>query len=238
MDERLTPDELRSLLGAFALGAVNDAERVQVEQFVLDDRDARAELHQLEHAVAWLGHASPRPHSESWDAVRAEIDADLLTDEEPAPGVVVPFTSFESRRTTHGWRRLTAVAAAAVIFVGTAVAVARIIDHDSSVTPTRTVALRAPGGATAVVAKIGANGDGAIDTSDLPIPSAGHVYQLWAQPTAMTPMHSAGVLGRSPGGRHIRIPTNSVRIAISVEPDGGSRAPTTKPVAISDLGAL
>ena len=227
------------MLGAFALGAVNDAERVQVEQFVLDDRDARAELHQLEHAVAWLGHASPRPHSESWDSLRAEIEADLLTDQDPqTPGVVVPLASFESRRTTHGWRRVTAVAAAAVIFVGTAVAVARIIDHDSSVTPTRTVALRAPGGTTAVVAKIGANGDGAIDTSDLPIPPAGRVYQLWTQPTATAPMHSAGVLGRSPGGRHIRIPTDSVRIAISVEPDGGSGAPTTKPVAISDLGAL
>ena len=148
------------------------------------------------------------------------------------------FASFESRRTTHGWRRLTAVAAAAVIFVGTAVAVARIIDHDSSVTASRTVALRAPGGPTVVVAKIGANGDGAIGTSDLPVPPAGRVYQLWAQTTATTPMHSAGVLGRSPGGRHIRVPTSSVRIAISVEPDGGSRAPTTKPVAISDLGAL
>jgi len=51
-------------------------------------------------------------------------------------------------------------------------------------------------------------------------------------------MHSAGILGRSPGGRRIRVPTDSVRIAISVEPDGGSRAPTTDPVAISDLGAL
>lgn len=238
MDERLTPEELRSLLGAFALGAVNDAEREQVEEFVLDDRDARAELHQLEHAVAWLGHASPRPQSESWGAVRAEIDADLLTDQTPTPGVVVPLASFESRRTTHGWRRVTAVAAAAVIFLGAAVAVARTIDHDSSVTPTRTVALRAPGGSTTVVAKIAANGDGAIDTSDLPIPPAGHVYQLWAQPTVTTAMHSAGILGRSPGGSHIRVPTNSVRIAISVEPDGGSRAPTTKPVAISDLGAL
>ena len=58
-DDDLTPEELHELLGAFALGALDDDERAQVEDYVLHDADARAELHQLEHAVAWLGHASP-----------------------------------------------------------------------------------------------------------------------------------------------------------------------------------
>ena len=251
MNEPLTPEELRSLLGAFALGAVDDTERQQMEQFVLDDRDARAELHQLEHAVAWLGHASPRPSSASWEAVRAEIDADMGREQstsgeptsgeprfdEPRSGEVVSLASFQSRRTTHGWRRLTAVAAAAALVVGSAVAVTRLIERDSS-SPAQTVALRSPSGATAVVARIQSNGDGTITTSDLPTPPAGHVYQLWSQPTATSPMHSAGVLGRSARGHRIRIPAHTLRIAISVEPDGGSPEPTTDPVAISALGAL
>ena len=80
MDERLTPEELRELLGAFALDAVDPEERAQVEEFVLDDRDARVELHQLEHAVAWLGHASPRPSDAAWNAVRLEMARDLRPD--------------------------------------------------------------------------------------------------------------------------------------------------------------
>jgi Anti-sigma-K factor rskA. len=229
VDERLTPDELRGLLGAFALGAVDPDEHEQVEEFVLDDREARAELHQLEHAVAWLGHASPRPSAQSWDALRLEMDRDLAT-----PGTVTSMAAFESHRNRRGWRQLIAVAAAAVILVGTAIGVARVIEKDSGPT-TRTVALHAPSGRTAVEASIAANGDGSIHTSNLPAAPAGHVYQLWAQPTSTAPMHSAGILGRSPAGHHVHIPPGSVRIAISVEPDGGSPAPTTDPVAVSDV---
>ena len=230
MDERLTPDELRGLLGAFALGAVDAHEREQVEEFVLDDRDARAELHQLEHAVAWLGHASPRPSEQSWDSLRLEMDRDLA-----APGTVTSMATFESRRNRRGWRQLIAVAAAAVILVGTAIGVARVIEKDSGGPTTRTIALHAPSGRTAVEASIARDGDGSIRTSNLPAAPAGHVYQLWAQPTTTAPMHSAGILGRSPAGHHVHIPPGSARIAISVEPDGGSPAPTTDPVAVSDV---
>ena len=232
MDERLTPDELRGLLGAFALGAVDEHEREQVEEFVLNDRDARAELHQLEHAVAWLGHASPRPSEQSWNSLRLEMDRDL-----GGPGTVTSMTTFESRRNRRSWRQLVAVAAAAVVLVGTAVGVARVIEKDSGPT-TRTVALHAPTGHTAVEASIARNGDGSIRTSNLPAAPAGHVYQLWAQPTSAAPMQSAGLLGRSPAGHHLHIPPGSVRIAISVEPDGGSPAPTTKPVAVSSARPL
>lgn len=239
MDERLNPDELRELLGAFALDAVDADERDQIEQFVLDDRDARVELHQLEHAVAWISHASPRPSAAAWDSVRREMDRDLAAPSVTAPSgdTVEPTGSvvaLEPRRIRRNWRQLTAVAAAAVILVGTAIGVAKIIDKDSG-PATRTVALHAPDGRTAISASLASNGDGSIVSSTLPAAPAGHVYQLWAQPTPTTPMHSAGLLGRSIAGEHIHIPPGSTRIAISVEPDGGSPAPTTDPVAISGV---
>lgn len=230
MDERLTPDEPRGLLGAFALGAVDPDEHEQVEEFVLDDREARAELHQLEHAVAWLGHASPRPSEQSWDALRLEMDRDLAV-----PGTVTSMATFKPRRNRRGWRQLIAVAAVAVILVGTAIGVARVIEKDSWRPTTRTVALHAPSGRTAAEASIARNGDGSIRTSNLPAAPAGHVYQLWAQPTSTAPMRSAGILGRSPAGHHVHVPPGSVRIAISIEPHGGSQAPTTDPVAVSDV---
>ena len=242
MDERLTPDELRELLGAFALGAVEPGEREQVEAFVLDDRDARSELHQLEHAVAWLGHASPRPSEASWDAVQREIAADLEverivertgTTAEPATAAMAPVADLAAHRTRRNWRQVVAVAAATIVLLGTAIGVANVILEDSKNPPGRTVALRAPDGGIPIRITLDRDGSGLVRSSELPPALAGHVYQLWAQASATAPMHSAGLLGRAPKGHHLRVPAGSFRIAVSVEPDGGSTEPTTDPVAVS-----
>ena len=249
MDERLTPDELRELLGAFALGAVGPGEREQVEAFVLDDRDARSELHQLEHAVAWLGHASPRPSEASWGAVQREIAADLEADRlveptvdsaggAPAPvtTTVAPVADLAAHRSRRNWRQVVAIAAATIVLLGTAIGVANVILKDSKNPPGRIVALRAPDGGVPIRITLDRDGSGSVRSSDLPPALAGHVYQLWAQSSATAPMHSAGLLGRAPRGHHLRVPKGSVRIAVSVEPNGGSTEPTTDPVAVS--GAL
>ncbi len=242
MDKRLTPDELRELLGAFALGAMEPDEREQVEEFILDDQDARTELHQLEHAVAWLGHASPRPSEASWDAVQREIAADLEADHTvdstghapvPVSGGVATVADLDAHRTRRNWRQLVAVAAATLVLLGTAIGVAKVIVSDSKNPPGRVVALRAPDGGIPIRIVLDRNGSGSVRSSELPPALAGHVYQLWAQSSATAPMHSAGLLGHSPKGHHVRVPAGSFRIAVSVEPDGGSAEPTTDPVAVS-----
>jgi anti-sigma-K factor RskA len=241
MDEKLNPDELRNLLGAFALGALDDDERAQVERYVLHDTAARAELHQLEHAVAWLGHASPRPSEASWDAVRAEMARNLAADgHETAPtpsesATVVDLAS--RRRSLPRWQRITALAAAIALVLGFGIAMLSVFSADSG-SGTTTVALAAPDGRVAVTARLHTDGSGTIVRSSLPRAPAGHEYQLWAQPDPGTSMHSAGLLGTDPHGRHIHVPAHTDRIAISVEPDGGSRAPTTDPVAVSGDNAF
>ena len=237
MDERLTPDELRELLGAFALGAVEPGEREKVEAFVLEDRDARTELHQLEHAVAWLGHGSPRPSRASWNAVQREMEADLEAERvavvTSTPDSTAPVADLAAHRNRRNWRQLVAVAAAAALLLGTGIGVAKVILKDSKNPPGRSVALRAPDGGVPIRIVLERNGSGAVRSSDLPPALAGHVYQLWAQSSATAPMHSAGLLGRSPKGHHVRVPEGSFRIAVSVEPDGGSIEPTTDPIAVS-----
>ena len=234
----MNPDELRELLGAFALGAVGRDEREQVETFVLDDLDARGELHQLEHAVAWLGHGSPRPSRASWNAVQREMEADLEAERVAVvsaapPDSMAPVADLAAHRSRRNWRQLVAVAAAAALLLGTGIGVANVILKDSKNPPGRSVALRAPDGGVPIRIVLERNGSGAVRSSDLPPALAGHVYQLWAQSSATAPMHSAGLLGRSPKGQRLHIPPGSVRIAISVEPDGGSVEPTTDPVAVS-----
>jgi len=239
-DEPRDADELRDLLGAFALGALDDEEHDEVEGYVLDDPEARAELHKLEHAVAWLGHASPRPSDASWEAVRAEMARDLGetgTTSEPTEPELAPVVDLGTRRARPAWQRLTAVAAAIVLVVGLGLAVFSAFSTDSG-SGTTTVALAAPDGQVAVTARIDGDGTGRIVTSSLPAPPTGHEYQLWAQPDPQTSMHSAGLLGTNPHGHRIHIPAHTRRIAISVEPTGGSRAPTTDPVAVSGDGEL
>jgi anti-sigma-K factor RskA len=229
MSEIPDPQELRDLLGAYALGAVDDDERARVEALVLHDLDARAELHQLEHAVAWLGHASPRPREASWDAVRAEMDRDLAADtDEPAPVV-----DLATRRARPRWQRLTAVAAAVVLVVGLALALGSVFSADDTGDAT-TVALSTPDGQVAVTARMDTDGTGTIETSRLPDPPAGHEYQLWYQGASEEAMHSVALLGVHPDGHSFRVPEQAARMAISVEPTGGSAAPTTDPVAVSE----
>jgi len=236
MEQDRDPQELRELLGAYALGALDDDEHAQVEDYVLHDTDARSELHQLEHAVAWLGHASPRPSEASWQAVRAEMDRDLAAGthsdaaDEPAGDTVVDLAA---RRARPRWARITAVAAALALVVAVGVATFSALSSDGGSSPTTTVALAAPDGQVAVKVRMHDDGTGTIVTSSLPSAPAGHEYQLWSQADATASMESAGLLGTDPDGHPIRIPAHSHRMAISVEPVGGSPQPTTAPVAVS-----
>ena len=137
------------------------------------------------------------------------------------------------RRPVPRWQRLTAAAAAVVIVLGFGIAMFSVFTGDGSSNPTTTVALAAPDGHVAVTARLHTDGTGTIVRSSLPPAPAGHEYQLWAQPDPNASMHSAGLLGTDPDGRSIQVPAHTDRIAISVEPAGGSREPTTEPVAVS-----
>ena len=167
--------------------------------------------------------------SARWRHLEAERVAVVTS----APDSTAPVADLAAHRNRRNWRQLVAVAAAAALLLGTGIGVANVILKDSKNPPGRSVALRAPDGGVPIRIVLERNGTGAVRSSDLPPALAGHVYQLWAQSSATAPMHSAGLLGRSPKGHHVRVPAGSFRIAVSVEPDGGSIEPTTDPVAVS-----
>jgi len=73
----------------------------------------------------------------------------------------------------------------------------------------------------------------------MPMPPKGHVYQAWTQSSgakAMTP--SVTFVPNHAGVAVVSLPSraNVAAVAVSVEPEGGSKAPTTKPEFVLKLG--
>lgn len=70
------PQELRDLLAAYALDAVDDVERRSVERLVAQDDSAARELDSLREVTALLGVAVASPPS---DGLRAAVLAEVAT---------------------------------------------------------------------------------------------------------------------------------------------------------------
>ena len=74
---------------------------------------------------------------------------------------------------------------------------------------------------------------------DLPTPPKGHVYQAWTLPKGAKVVAPSLTFVPDPHGVAVLALPQDARVtaavAISVEPDGGSKAPTTKPVALVTL---
>lgn len=79
-----------------------------------------------------------------------------------------------------------------------------------------------------------------VTTAGVPLPAAARVYQLWLM-TATGTARSAGLLMVSTSGPPVPVLADGVRpgdrLAITVEPAGGTAQPTTKPVTIMPVTA-
>jgi anti-sigma-K factor RskA len=239
----MSPGERRNLLGVYALNDVNDEERAAVDELLLEDQDARAELHALQFGAAWLARSDLRPAEHVWSKIRAEVDSDLEADRVAvADDRVVPLAPRRARRT----RWIVAAAVAAVVALGVLVP-ATLLRSDSGGTPVaqaaraashdpsaRQVKLRSSDGSIAAHLAVFSNGDGYVVTAQLPKLSAGQTYQLWAMNGAVGT--SAGVLGRDPGVQRVRGGQHRAgTYAITNEPAGGSPRPTGPVLASTEF---
>ena len=75
----------------------------------------------------------------------------------------------------------------------------------------------------------------------LPALATNRTFQLWLIPNSGAP-ESQGVFGRTPSGDAVQVrpsafdPSRYKAVAVSVEPQGGSPAPSTTPILIVPLG--
>ncbi|MDO7868042.1 anti-sigma factor [Nocardioides jiangxiensis] len=227
--------EIHALSGAYAIDALDEHERALFERHLAECADCRAEVDSLRGAAASLAEttiATPPP------ALRADVLAAIST-VRPLP----PLPAQESGVHAGGRRfRHLLVAAAAVAVVGTGAAVTHPWTDDR-VDPVQQViaasdsdqATAKVDGAKLTVYRSASLGKAALVTDELPAAAKGKVYELWLQVDgAMVP---AGLLEGS-GDQELLLTgdaSKATAAGITVEPDGGSRQPTSTPIALFDL---
>jgi anti-sigma-K factor RskA len=239
------PDDVAALISAHALGALDPDQAALAERHIAASDDCRRAYEDALETAAALAMAVA--DSEPPDDLRGRILAAARAEGAPAPAVARPAAP---------WRRLrlagllTPSAGFAALGVAAAIVLALIAvsQHRSASSANDREAavaaiLSAPGARVVPLTQIDggeargnlivASGKAAL-VSQLRQPPAGRTYQAWGlnpgKPPAPLPTFSRGgdVVLLDGVGKYRQV-------AITVEPSGGSRAPTTKPFAVASL---
>ncbi len=228
-----------TMVGAYALDALDDAEREAFEQHLADCEECRDEVTGLRATALRLAEAAavpPPPH------VRERVLAQVRVTPQARDVVSLRPRHEAVRPRSRGW--LVAAAVLALVSLGTgglawsqyraaetARAEAARVNDIVTDPGAKLVQQRLPAGGTATLVVAGSRA--VVAGADLPALPDGRTYQLWiVRPGAIT---SAGLgpAGDQATGRWSRA-IDGVRrgdvVAVSVEPDGGSPQPTTTPL--------
>lgn len=250
--------DIHHLSGAYAADALTDDERTHFETHLAECEACRLEVESLQEAAGRLADLTAvQPPAALRDRVLADIatvrplpppvdpndtapsDAPTTADS-PAPATVTPL---RRRR----WAPLVA-AAAAIAVIGIGINVIEPFDDDSPSQVTsatervlraddaRSVTMDFPDGATATITRSAELDLAVIETHDMAAAPDGRVYQLWFQDERET-LIPAGLMPDGPDNTVLLdgSAAQAQAVGITVEPEGGSRTPTTEPIAVIDL---
>ncbi|MGH2654108.1 MAG: anti-sigma factor [Actinomycetota bacterium] len=233
-------EEIRELLGAYALDSVDDAERLELERHLEGCATCREEVAEHREVAALVSGPEERPPDHVWARIRAQLGeprserASMTEIHRPGP---------VARRVAAA---LTAVAMVAVGFLGWRVAVLEdridrlggetlaaaaegvLADPDAE-----RLVLRSEDASLAVDVVVLPEGTGYVLQHNLePVPED-RTYQLWAM-VGERPV-SAGLLGADPAITPFRVGDGTVALAITVERSGGAQRPTSDPIVLGRL---
>jgi anti-sigma-K factor RskA len=257
MREPLDREELLDLVAAYALGVLPASQAGPVAAFILSDPEARREYDELRATANLVGLSAEEPVDSARAArMKERLMASVRNDASPRRA------SSSAARTSAMWGTVLA-AAAAVVFALVSViqnfglrsdlhdAQQRLATLQTRVdADRRTVARdrRMLTDLTASDAKRYTVAYGTVVTrgshvylalASLPPLPRGKVYQAWtlargakavAPSVTFTPSQTGITLVPIPEGTG-----NTAAVAVSVEPEGGSRQPTTKPAFVQPL---
>jgi len=256
---RLIRPDLHALTGAYAVDALDAAERGRFEQHLGRCPSCEHEVRGMQETATRLAIAVAAPPPAGLKA--AVLTAAAQTRQHPPVLDAGPEAGPARVRHRHGgarprWRfrlalPVAALATAAAIALGVTVGVQQSrLDQVRSQQHEVTAVLSAPdarivsgrtavGGHTTMVVAA-SQGKMVFTTAGLPALAHARVYQLWlltpaggAIPNGLLPKASAGATapvitaGPPPGDQ----------VAVTVEPAGGSKQPTSKPIVVLSLPA-
>ena len=200
----MTHDDVQLLLGAYALDAVDDAERAEVEDHLRECARCRAEVAEHRETAAFLAHAGADAPATLWDDIAAAIA--------PTSPDVVPIAPRLGRTSSrrNRWPRAAAlIGAAAAVVIG--VLIVQVRDQDRRIDRIQAASdpfqkamdergarvAHLTAGDTELPVVLTADGKAWLQASALPTLGDGRTYQLWGQ--SGDDLVSVAVLGRDPG---------------------------------------
>ena len=240
-----TPNDIHALSGAYAVDALDDIERAGFERHLAECAECRAEVASLRETAALLAETTA---VEPPAALRDRVLAGIATVRPLPPEAPAARPTATPRHHGRGARILAAAAAAVVLGAGATVVwqqpwqdettqAPTVADQVISASDAKSTSLDFPGGASATVTHSDSLDKAVIVTSKMPPPPDGKVYQLWFDQPG-DGMVSAGVMPVKADQTVVLEgdAASATAAGITVEPEGGSSAPTTEPIALFDFG--
>jgi anti-sigma-K factor RskA len=236
--------DLHMLSGAYAIDALSPAEAEQFEKHLDECPACRDEVRELQSAAARMGagEATLPP---------AGLKARVLAAADQQPQLRPKVTSIDSRRSRRWVPRVAGAAAAVVLVAGAAVGIGTQLGNDDQDGPpvaanpvsevfnapdAHVETVKTADGHRLTVATSSDSGQMAIKTTTLARLKDDQVYQMWAKHNGR--VTSVGVIDDLKAGKVMPIPTYGTTVAITVEPDGGSKKPTNPPIVEMDPQAI
>jgi anti-sigma-K factor RskA len=227
----MSHDELLDNVAAYALGSLSPAEAAEVAEHLQTCEECRAEYQFMRPAVTAVAYS-------------AEACSDPSKGASAASPLIKKRVMQRVRAEAGGRQRVLVwpayLFAAACLAIALITGLAQVALNARLVSQEQTIAdLTAPDARRVAFAggEVLTRGDHLyLAMRDLPAPPLGHVYQAWTLAKgAKAVAPSATFLPGSGGATVVRLPetaTTLAAVAVSVEPAGGSKQPTTKPIAL------
>jgi anti-sigma-K factor RskA len=248
------------LAEVYALDAVSDAERAAIEAYVSAAPEAERQafherVRQARETLATTFTAEEEPPADLFDRIVAQLPAHSADVSAPAgPAAPQPVADQLSaarerrdvRRRSAGMRNwLIGVAAAAVIALGGVGVGAYVANQNDPLTQVlqaqdvRQATVEVSGGGTAIVSIAPSKDALVVRMKDVPPPPEGKVYQMWLIPKDGTSPVSQGLMDAEALSKPAVVKGihSAAALGITVEPAGGSTAPTLPTVAAATLNA-
>jgi anti-sigma-K factor RskA len=236
--------DIHALSGAYAVDALDDDERFEFEEHLVVCAECRAEVASFRETGALIAETEAVEPPASLRAGVLSGISQIRPIPPETPSLPEPIESIGPRR--RWFPQLLAAAAAVVLLAAGAVLWHPWQQHDSNdvaeqilnAPDAMRVTEKLPGGQGELTLVRSASLERAVMIGEhVPAAGSGKTYQMWYQQPGQ-PMVSAGLMTDTDEPTVLTgDAATAVAAAVSVEPEGGSHEPTTKPVALFPLKA-